>query len=190
MKPEFKVIIVGGSIGGLTLANCLDNLGVEYVVLEKRKEIAPQEGASIVLMPHAGRILEQLGLIDEISKFIEPLHTAHVSYPDGFQQTDKSPQVLLERFGIPLAFLERRKLLQILYGSLRDQSRVLVDKTVISVQQNEDDTGVVKVQDGSIYRGDLIVGADGVHSRVRREMWRLAELKYPGEITREEKNGQ
>ena len=59
-----------------------------------------------------------------------------------------------------------------------------------SVQQNEDDIGIVKVQDGSIYRGDLIVGADGVHSRIRREMWRLAELKHAGQITKEEKDGQ
>ncbi|KAI9042944.1 FAD-dependent monooxygenase spyC [Aspergillus affinis] len=189
MEPEFKVIIVGGSIAGLTLAHCLDHLGVDYVVLEKRKEIAPQEGASVVLMPHAGRILEQLGLIDEIGKFIEPLHTAHVSYPDGFKHTDRSPQVLFERFGIPLAFLERRRLLQSLYSSLRDQSRVLVDRTVVSVQQNEGDISVVRVEDGSIYRGDLVVGADGVHSRVRREMWRLAEFHQPVGITHQEKNG-
>lgn len=62
-------------------------------------------------------------------------------------------------------FLERRKLLHVLYNSLRDPSHVLVDKTVVSVLQNKGDIGAVEVQDGSTYRGDLIVGADGVHTR-------------------------
>ncbi|KAL2847542.1 hypothetical protein BJY01DRAFT_234224 [Aspergillus pseudoustus] len=190
-KPKFKVIIVGGSIAGLTLAHCLEKLpNVDFVILEKRAEIAPQEGASIGILPHGGRILDQLGLFEEIERHVEPLTTAHVSYSDGFRHTNRSPTVLLERFGLPLAFLERRKLLDILYTSLPDTSRVLVEKSVVSVEQDPDgSTGmIVRTDDGSTYHGDLVVGADGVHSRVRREMWRLAELEQPGLISPREKN--
>ncbi|KAL4760327.1 FAD-dependent oxidoreductase [Aspergillus foveolatus] len=190
-KTNFKVIIVGGSIAGLTLAHCLAKLpNVDFVILEKRAEIAPQEGASIGILPHGGRILDQLGLFEEIQRHVEPLTTAHVSYPDGFRHTNRSPTVLLERFGLPLAFLERRKLLDILYTSLPDTSRVLVEKRVVSVEQEYDgrNSMIVRTHDGSIYHGDLVVGADGVHSRVRREMWRLAELEQPGLITAREKN--
>ncbi|KAL4863118.1 hypothetical protein BDV12DRAFT_206763 [Aspergillus spectabilis] len=190
LKPtKFKVIIVGGSIAGLTLAHCLSKLAVEYIVLEKREDIAPQEGASIGILPHGGRVLDQLGLFDEIERNVEPLTTAHISYPDGFSHTNRSPGVILERFGLPLAFLERRKLLQILYQSLPNTSRVLVGKTMVSVEQNGDSTVTVRTKDGSVYHGDLVVGADGVHSRVRREMWRLAEVRQPGLITAREKNG-
>ncbi|KAJ0414741.1 hypothetical protein BJY00DRAFT_305362 [Aspergillus carlsbadensis] len=195
-KPQpttkFKVIIVGGSIAGLTLAHCLAKLpNVDFIVLEKRGEIAPQEGASVGILPHGGRILDQLGLFDEILRHVEPLTTAHVSYPDGFRHTNRSPTVILERFGLPLAFLERRKLLDILYTSLPDHSRVLVGKGVVSVEQEHDGPNgmTVRTHDGSTYHGDLVVGADGVHSRVRREMWRLAELEGPGLITGKEKNG-
>ncbi|KAL2860081.1 hypothetical protein BJX68DRAFT_251884 [Aspergillus pseudodeflectus] len=188
---NFKVIIVGGSIAGLTLAHCLAKLpNVDFVILEKRAEIAPQEGASVGILPHGGRILDQLGLFEEILRYVEPLTTAHVSYPDGFRHTNRSPTVLLERFGLPLAFLERRVLLDILYTSLPDPSRVLVGKSVVSVEQEHDGRNgmIVQAQDGSTYHGDLVVGADGVHSRVRREMWRLAELERPGLITAQEKN--
>jgi FAD dependent monooxygenase len=100
MEPKrFKVIIVGGSVAGLTLAHCLDRLGVDYVVLEKRKEIAPQEGASIGILPHGGRILDQLGLFDAVEGCVEPLHTACISFPDGFKHINRSPHLISERYG-------------------------------------------------------------------------------------------
>ncbi|KAL4884275.1 hypothetical protein BJY04DRAFT_206077 [Aspergillus karnatakaensis] len=190
-STTFKVIIVGGSIAGLTLAHCLTKLpNVDFIVLEKRAEIAPQEGASIGILPHGGRILDQLGLFDEIERHVEPLTTAHVAYPDGFRHTNRSPTVILERFGLPLAFLERRRLLEILYTSLPPTSQIVVGKSVVAVEQEHDGRNgtTVRTDDGSIYHGDLVVGADGVHSRVRREMWRLAELQQPGLITEREKN--
>jgi FAD dependent monooxygenase len=66
---------------------------------------------------------------------------------------------------------------------------VLVGKTVVSIEQDKNGTVMVRTEDGSIYHGDLVIGADGVHSRVRREMWRLAEVEQPGLITAREKNG-
>lgn len=97
---RLKVIIVGGSVAGLTLAHCLDKAGIDYVVLEKRKEITHQEGASILILPHGGRILDQLGILKSLSQYTEPLHTAHISYPDGFTHTNRSPQVLTDRYFI------------------------------------------------------------------------------------------
>ena len=70
-SPAFKVIIVGGGIAGLTLANSLERAGIEHVLLERRGEIAPQVGASIGLLPSGCRILDQLGVYDEIKS-----HTA------------------------------------------------------------------------------------------------------------------
>jgi 2-polyprenyl-6-methoxyphenol hydroxylase-like FAD-dependent oxidoreductase len=67
MAPKkFKVLIAGGSVTGLTLANMLEAVGVDYVVLESHSEIAPQVGASIAVMPNALRILDQLGMYEEI----------------------------------------------------------------------------------------------------------------------------
>ena len=67
-----KVVIVGGSIAGLTLAHCLSRYGIDYVVLERRHDIAPQVGASVSLQPNGARILDQLGMFDEVSENIEP----------------------------------------------------------------------------------------------------------------------
>ena len=68
MKPgnEFKVIIAGGGIAGLTLANMLEKFGLNYTILESHSEIAPAVGASIGLFPNGLRILDQIGCYEQI----------------------------------------------------------------------------------------------------------------------------
>lgn len=62
-------------------------------------------------------------------------------------------------------------LLQVLYDNLHYKDRVLIRKRVVRLDTVE---GCLHVQaeDGSRYTGDIVVGADGVHSVVRKEMWR------------------
>lgn len=62
----FKVIIVGGSVSGLSLANMLEKFNIEYLLLEAYPDIAPQLGASMGLLPAGLRILDQLGCYDRI----------------------------------------------------------------------------------------------------------------------------
>ena len=63
---RFRVIIAGGGISGLTLANALEKANIDHVLLEARDTIAPQVGASIGIFQNGGRILDQLGCFDEI----------------------------------------------------------------------------------------------------------------------------
>ena len=94
MEKNFKVIIVGGSIAGLALAHCLDRASINYVMLERRDDVAPQVGASVGIMPNGARILDQLGLFDAIEAEIEPLDRSHIWYPDGFGFTSAFPTIL------------------------------------------------------------------------------------------------
>lgn len=68
-----KVVIVGGSVAGLTLANCLEKAGIEYVLLERGEQIVYEGGASIGLMPNGLRIMDQLDVYEAIRKATEPL---------------------------------------------------------------------------------------------------------------------
>lgn len=96
-QHQFKVIIVGGSISGLVLAHSLEKIGVEYVVLEKGAQVAPQLGASIGIMPNGARILEQLGVYEEVDKAAAPLGTSHLYFPDGFHHASFFPQKMLAK---------------------------------------------------------------------------------------------
>lgn len=64
----FKVVIVGGSVSGLSLANMLEKFNIDYILLEAHPEIAPQLGASMGLLPGGLRILDQLGCYDRVRK--------------------------------------------------------------------------------------------------------------------------
>ncbi|KAK1472557.1 FAD binding domain-containing protein [Colletotrichum tamarilloi] len=74
-SKDFTVLIAGGGIAGLTLANLLERVGINYLILEGYREMAPQVGASIGILPNGSRVLDQIGLYDEIRKLIdEPLY--------------------------------------------------------------------------------------------------------------------
>ena len=66
--PPFKAIIVGGSISGLTLAHAFHAAKIDYVLLEARDTISPQLGASIAIFPNGARILDQLGVYEEMNR--------------------------------------------------------------------------------------------------------------------------
>lgn len=69
MTPTgFRVIIAGGGIAGLTLANALAKAGIDYVLLEARDTITPRVGASIGFFANGGRIIDQLGCLEAIEK--------------------------------------------------------------------------------------------------------------------------
>ncbi|KAL5357442.1 hypothetical protein BJX96DRAFT_144476 [Aspergillus floccosus] len=185
-KPNFRVIIVGGSVAGLTLAHCLKKANIDHVVLEKGDDIAPQVGASIGIFPNGGRILQQLGLFDEVEALVDPIRVSNTTFPDGFMCRSLVSERLEERFGFPVAFLDRQKLLDILYRNYPDKTNIITKTKVTEVRKL--DGGVcVSTDDGTLYHGDLVVGADGVHSRIRSEMWRLAGAEHR-DVSKEKKN--
>ena len=63
-RPDFRAIIVGGSVAGLTLAHAFEKMGVEYTLLERRDNIAPDLGAGIMICPNGATILDQLGVYE------------------------------------------------------------------------------------------------------------------------------
>jgi 2-polyprenyl-6-methoxyphenol hydroxylase-like FAD-dependent oxidoreductase len=63
---DFRVIIVGGGVGGLTLANCLQHANIDFVLLEGREKIGLHIGAGIGIAAAASRILDQLGVYSDL----------------------------------------------------------------------------------------------------------------------------
>ncbi|KAE8414376.1 hypothetical protein BDV36DRAFT_303484 [Aspergillus pseudocaelatus] len=187
-RPNFRVVIVGGSIAGLTLAHCLLRNNIDFVVLECHADIAPQVGASIGILPNGARILDQLGMYDDVLDVVEPLRRAFTWTDAGRCITNtEAPLILHQRHGYPTAFLDRQILLAILYEHLKDRrDRVLVNKKVTKVEHLPEKV-VVHCADDSIFEGDVVVGADGVRSTVREQMWHYMESRGLREEARKER---
>ncbi|KAL0933330.1 FAD-dependent urate hydroxylase 3 [Colletotrichum truncatum] len=183
-----RVIIAGGGVSGLTLAIMLERFGIDYILLEAHQDISPAVGASIGLIPNALRIFDQLGVYDAIEALPHNhIHEVCVRSAQGkplkrvklpFLQSSK-------RHGYTIRFFDRQWLLQILYDSLDHKERVLTDKRVSKIKLIEGGIEVIS-QDGSVFRGSLLMGADGVHSTVREQMYRIANEVQPGYVDSQE----
>lgn len=179
-----KVIIVGGGIAGLTLANALERLPVhvEYALLESRDHLAPQLGAGLALLPNGCRILDQLGLYDRLDTAPKAVVNSGLLDARGNALLDErtdTAQLIGVRLGYPFAWIERCALVKVLADGVRRRDCVLTSKRVAVIEQSERDGATVMCTDGSVYRGDIVIGADGIRSKTRQEMWRYME-KGPG----------
>ena len=95
-------------------------------------------------------------------------------------------RLLTYRFGYPIAFMERRALLEILHESLPDKSKIHANTGVIRVEQDESGAKV-HTTEGHEYEADMVVGADGIHSKVRAEMWRMMGQTVTDKMAESEK---
>lgn len=67
---DFRVVIAGASIAGLSLALALERAGVDFLVLEAHGSVAPQVGASIAVLPSGARVLDQLGCYADVAALV------------------------------------------------------------------------------------------------------------------------
>jgi 2-polyprenyl-6-methoxyphenol hydroxylase-like FAD-dependent oxidoreductase len=167
MNGVDRVLIVGGGIAGTTLAIGLRALGIGVEIAEREQEWRPL-GVGLTLQGPALRALGALGVLDAVvaagvgvselrigtanSEIVESVRMPSLAGP-GYPA---SVSLLRPAFHDVLAGIARRR-----------QAIVRLGTTVAALAQ--DDAGVdVTFGDGSHARYGLIVGADGLHSRVRQ----------------------
>ncbi|KAK0647425.1 FAD-dependent monooxygenase bik2 [Lasiodiplodia hormozganensis] len=173
-----QVIIVGGGISGLTRALMLEQLGISYLLLEAYSSLTKPVGALIALNPNGLRILDQLGVLPDINAVATPLlrHVV-IDGESGKRIADWSfPGYMRVRHGYETAFQARHEVVVALEQNIKSKESLRVGKRVVTV--NQDEMGAtVHCEDGSRYGAQMVVGADGVHSVVRREVLKMAKEK-------------
>lgn len=163
-------IVIGAGIGGLAAALALSKRGYQVLILESAPTLG-EIGAGIQLAPNALRVLDELGLLEDV-------YRNAVYPPKGTMRDAVTGTVLGEldfgegfigRYGYPYIVTHRADLHGSLLRSCQKSSRVILhtDRAVDSIRESD---GIVTVttDGGHTYRGEVVVGADGLHSVVRQ----------------------
>lgn len=168
-----RVAIVGAGIGGLTAALTLSPLADEVVVLEKRTGFG-ETGAGIQLSPNASRVLIGLGLEGALRRIAtEPDRIAIRDLGSGrsIGSIGLGPAVR-ERFGAPYLYVARADLHTALLDLVRSRpnARLRVGRSAVSVRSDDGAASLAFEAGGGateLLGADLVVGADGIWSRLR-----------------------
>ncbi|MHC5932939.1 FAD-dependent monooxygenase [Nostoc sp.] len=174
-----KVIVIGGGIGGLTLARACLDANIEVEIYEKRQLDAMLSGAGgIFIQRNAIRVYQLLWLGKIYQRFYEQggkILKGGFSSKDGTPLYINSPKFAgVEDLGICLS---RGELQQILYEAL-PYGTVHTGMTFEKFEETEDGVRVY-FQDGSTTTGDILVGADGLYSQVRASLSGQEILESP-----------
>jgi 2-polyprenyl-6-methoxyphenol hydroxylase-like FAD-dependent oxidoreductase len=177
-----RALIVGGGLGGLATALALQQDGVETIVLERREELAEvAAGAGLMIWHNGMSVLDRLGVGAGVRGASTEIDSFAFSTWKGGPLMRWDVAALGRELGAPTIGINR--------GDLHEQLRAALAPGTLrlgaeAVGVTQDGDGVtVELRGGERLHGDLLIGADGINSRVRREVAGARAPRYAGYTT-------
>jgi salicylate hydroxylase len=173
-----RIAIIGGGIGGLAAALALERRGGDVVLAEQSAALS-EIGAGLNLTPNAVKALRALGVgpeVDAIGSGSEWL--AMRSWKSGRIISRTRRGGFQEKFGAPNLTAHRADLLEILAGALKTTD-IRLGARCIGVE-TRDRVAAARFADGTEIEADIVVGADGIHSVVRRNLFGADAPRFTG----------
>ena len=177
-----RILIAGGGPGGLTAALMLAKAGQEVQLFEQRED--PGEGAGIQLSPNCSRVLYHLGLAGQLAEFAsEPLAAEFRDWRSGrLICSARLGSFARSRYGAGYHHIHRADLLHILSAAAARTPGISLKMGAALQELRQTRAGVaVRLDSGSEAEGDLLIGADGIHSRVRACLFGEEKPEFRGQ---------
>jgi len=177
---NLKVVIIGAGMGGLATGIALRQAGYQVEIYDRVSELRPA-GAGISLWSNGVKVLNRLGLGEELARIGGQMERMEYRSHTGEQLTDISLAPLVERVGQPPYPVARTDLQQMLLDAF-GAGNVQLNSKCIEVKQDADSVTAI-FADGRRATADVLIGADGTHSTVRRHVLGYApERRYVGYV--------
>lgn len=167
-----QVLIAGGGIGGLAAALACSRAGC-HVRLYERAPVFSEVGAGIQMGPNVVRVLHSWGLesaLQQVAAYPDRLQVRH-ALSGAELGALRLGATAVQRYGAPYATIHRADLHQLLLAALQARDSVWLHpgRTVERYAQTTDAVSL-RLSDGLELEGDLLIGADGLWSRVRSQL--------------------
>jgi salicylate hydroxylase len=174
-----SIAIIGGGIGGLSAALSLLQAGFDVHVYEQAKALR-EVGAGIQVSPNASRVLHGLGLANELAKLgVRPVAWHQRRWDDG-RTLLRSPlgDVVETAFGFPHYQSHRADVLRMLVHALPAERLHLEHRLIDLIDLGE--YVEAQFENGVRISAEILVGADGIHSTVRRLLFGPEKPRFTG----------
>lgn len=177
-----EVVVAGGGIGGVATALALAKVGHQVTVLERAGRFA-EIGAGIQLAPNGLHALDALGVGATVRA--SAVHMNELRFMDGVTGEHVTSLELTEdyrrRFASPYVVVHRAELHTVLLDRCRATSSIdLRSSAQVTGYGQDADTAWVELAGGERIRGEVVVGADGIHSTIRQKLVADGEPRVSG----------
>lgn len=176
-----RILIAGAGIGGLALASLLHRRGFPVVVYEQARQLQ-EVGAGVQLSANAVKVLRALGIDAQVvAQGFLPQHFVGWNWRSGrkLYQTPLNP-AHQQQYGAPYVHVHRADLHALLAAGLPADALRLGHR----VARVEPDGAQVRVEfeNGRADFADVVIGADGIHSAVRRALFGEEAPRFTGNV--------
>ncbi|KAL0481676.1 3-hydroxybenzoate 6-hydroxylase [Acrasis kona] len=163
-----RVLVVGGGVAGTTVSIFLKQLGYDPILFEKRSKMG-DVGGSLNLAPNGLKAASFANLDGPLIDAGAEIDNWKFMTPSGEVLTDfPIANPVKERYGYTFVGVKRTKLLEVLHKAVEETNGIKLKLGYNLKQIKNTPTGVTAVfQNGEEFHGDLLIGADGLHSTTR-----------------------
>ncbi|MGE0736478.1 MAG: FAD-dependent monooxygenase [Alphaproteobacteria bacterium] len=178
-----KIIIAGAGIGGLAAAGCLLLAGYDVEIYEQAPVLG-EIGAGIQQSANATLVMRHLGVLDQLRAvaFLPPVTQFRLFDTGEVLQELSLAQIHEARHGAPYLQLHRADFHAIVAKRILELKPGCIHLSAAAAGFEEDASGVaLKLADGRVVKADLLIGADGIKSAVRRQMVGANKPQYTGD---------